>query len=170
MIAMIAMYYWRSSSTTRERGRTTVSQDTSDTQSQQIRRHIRFGWSQLLFFLILGIVLEAMHGFKVGWYLNAGEETRRLLLTLAHAHGVLLGLLNIAFAASVSAHRAMSPATARLASPLLLAGSIMMPSGFLLGGLVTYGGDPGLGVFLVAPGVLLLLCAVALITRASFRD
>ena len=53
-----------------------------------LRRHLRFGWWSLLCFLTLGIVLESLHGFKVGWYLDAAHSTRRLMWTLAHAHGV----------------------------------------------------------------------------------
>jgi len=129
---------------------------------------MRFGWAQMLLFLSLGIVLETMHGFKVGWYLNAGEETRRLLLTLAHAHGVLLGLVNLGFAATIHSLPNLAPKLLRLCSPLLLTACIMLPTGFLLGGLVTYGGDPGLGVFLVAPGAAILALAVGLITWATF--
>lgn len=141
-----------------------------DRQDQLVRLHVRFGWSQLFVFLLLGIALEAMHGFKTGWYLNAGEETRRLLLTLAHAHGVLLGLVNIAVGATLRSLPGMSPTRFRASSPLLLTGSILMPSGFLLGGFVTYGGDPGMGVFLVAPGALVVALAVGLIALATIRS
>ncbi|MEO1913453.1 MAG: hypothetical protein ABGW98_06305, partial [Myxococcales bacterium] len=112
-------------------------------KSDRVGRHIRFGWGQLLLFLVLGVVLEAMHGFKIGWYLNAGEETRRMLLTLAHAHGVLLGIVNIAYGLTLQGLPGMASATGRFESPLLMTASMMLPSGFLLGGLVTYGGDPG---------------------------
>ena len=59
-------------------------------------RNLRFGWWSLLVFLSLGAVLETMHGFKIGWYVDVGNETRRLMFTLAHAHGTLLALINIA--------------------------------------------------------------------------
>lgn len=59
-------------------------------------RNLRFGWWSLLVFLSLGGVLETLHGFKVGWYVDVGNETRRLMFTLAHAHGTLLALVNIA--------------------------------------------------------------------------
>ena len=133
-----------------------------------IRRHQRFGWSALLAFLVLGALLEAMHGFKVGWYLNAGEETRRLLLTLAHAHGVLLALVNLAFAATL-AQTELDARALRIASPCLTGAGILLPAGFLLGGLVTYGGDPGLGVFLVPPAALMLFAGVAAVAWALLR-
>jgi hypothetical protein len=136
------------------------------THEAVIRRHLRFGWISLLVFLSLGVFLEAMHGFKVGWYLNAGEETRRLLLTLAHAHGVLLALVNVAFAATLGLAPDLDARAVRIASPCLAGAGILLPLGFLLGGLVTYGGDPGLGVFLIPPAALLLFAGVAAMAAA----
>src|SRR5690242_10928866 len=72
-----------------------------DPLSVVVRRHLRFGWFTLLFFLTLGLVLETLHGFKVQSYLNVVNETRRLMWTLAHAHGTLLALTNLGFAFSV---------------------------------------------------------------------
>jgi len=66
--------------------------------SRLVRRHLSFGGWSLLVFLVLGIGLEALHGFKVPWYLNDAYSARRLLWTLAHAHGVLLALINVVFA------------------------------------------------------------------------
>ena len=65
------------------------------------RRHLRFGWWSLLVFLTLGFTLELLHGFKVGMYLDASNETRRLMWTLAHAHGSLLGLIHVLFGLSL---------------------------------------------------------------------
>jgi len=58
--------------------------------SKLTSRHLLWGWWGLLVFLSLGIILEALHGFKVGAYLDVGNETRRLMWTLAHAHGTML--------------------------------------------------------------------------------
>src|SRR5882757_6559314 len=66
-----------------------------------IRRHLRFGWWTLLIFLTAGLALEALHGLKIGAYLNVSNETRRLMWTLAHAHGTLLGLVHLGFAATI---------------------------------------------------------------------
>src|SRR5262245_50656003 len=71
--------------------------------SDWIGRHRRFGWYALLIFSCLGVALETLHGLKVGWYLDTTNETRRLMWTLAHAHGTLLGLVHIALASSVAA-------------------------------------------------------------------
>ena len=65
-----------------------------------VRFHLRFGWWSLLLFACLGLSLEAMHGFKVGWYLDVTHETRRLMFRLAHAHGTLLALGHVALAAT----------------------------------------------------------------------
>jgi hypothetical protein len=126
-----------------------------------MHRHLLLGWWGLVVFLTLGILLEALHGFKVGWYLDVGQEMRRLMLTLAHAHGTLLSLVNLAFAGTLWLLGPKRPLRAgHGASPCLLSATLLMPAGFLLGGLVTYGGDPGLGILLVPVGGLLLLVAV----------
>ena len=127
-----------------------------------IRRHLRFGWWTILIFLTLGLALEIMHGFKVGSYLNVSNETRRLMWTLAHAHGTLLGLLNLAFATTARVLRGWPESRQRFASAALLGATVLMPSGFFLGGLFIYAGDPGLGIVLVPLGALLLFAAVLL--------
>ena len=125
-------------------------------------RHLRFGWVQLACFAILGITLEALHGLKIGFYLDVANETRRLLWTLAHAHGVLFGLVHIAFAATVSLLPDEPSPWRRWASPCLCAGGLLLPFGFLLGGAVIYGGDPGPGVMLVPLGAGLVILALSL--------
>ena len=136
--------------------------------SDYARRHLLFGWWSLLLFLTLGIVLEAMHGLKVGWYLNVTNEARRLMWTLAHTHGTLLGLVHLAFSATACAPRSSDREPAawrRWASSCLIGASVLLPGGFFLGGIFIYGGDPGLGVLLVPVGGLLLWLAVFRIAR-----
>ena len=126
------------------------------------KRHLRFGWWALLLFLTLGLGLEALHGFKVGLYLNVSNETRRLMWTLAHAHGTLLALVNLGFALTV---RLIPEWTARergIASVCLRGATCLLPAGFFLGGTFIYSGDPGLGILLVPVGGLLLLVAAFL--------
>ncbi len=121
-------------------------------------KHLRFGWRALALFLTLGVVLESLHGFKVGWYLDVSNDTRRLMFRLAHAHGTLLALVNIAAGLTLRAVNGFQ--LSRGASPALVWGSILLPMGFLLGGIVTHEGDPGLGIVLVPVGALLLMYAV----------
>ena len=124
------------------------------------RWHLRFGWWLLLGFMGLGMLLEAMHGLKIGWYLDVSNETRRLVWTLAHAHGALIGILHIGFAVTLP-YLPDWPARSRdLASKLLTAGGILMPGGFFLGGFGIYDGDPGLGVFFSPVGGFMLLASI----------
>ncbi len=132
--------------------------------SSIVRRHLVIGWCMLLVFLGLGLVLDAFLGFKVAWYVNVGNTTRRLVWTLAHAHGVLLGLVNLGFALTVHLHPFASRRRA-VASACFVGASVLLPGGFLLGGLVIYDGDPGLGIYLTPIGGLLLLGAVAVTLR-----
>ena len=129
-----------------------------------VRRHLAFGWWALALFTTFGLVLEAGHGLKLGWYLDLGNATRRLSFTLGHAHGTLLGFANIAFALSLE-HARLTPVAAARASLALRAATIMMPLGFILGGVAFYAGDPGFAIALVPPGALLLVVAVVIIAR-----
>jgi len=130
-----------------------------------VRRHFLAGWWLLLVFVAMGTTLEAFHGLKAGFYLDLGNATRRLMWTLAHAHGVLLGLVNIAFAVTLQS-RGMRADKARITSASLLGASVLLPGGFLLGGIVVYGGDPSLGVLLTPVGAVLLLVAALFVVRS----
>jgi len=127
------------------------------------RLHLVVGWWGLLLFLVLGMVLEALHAFKIGWYLNVGNEARRLMFTLGHAHGALLSVINIVFGLCVVQLSSLREDRMALASRCLLAGTVLLPGGFLLGGVYIFGGDPGLGIFLVPAGAGLLILAVLLV-------
>ena len=124
------------------------------------RRHFKLGWWSLFTFVCLGITLEGMLAFRVGWYMDVGNnETHRLMLRLGHAHGALLSVLNSVFAASLA--RLSLPARARaLASRCLAAATLLVPGGFILGGLVTLGPEPGLGIVLLPAGAILLLFGI----------
>jgi len=138
-----------------------MSQNRITGKTRIVHRHLRFGWWSLLCFLSLGIALEVMHGFKLGYYLDTNNATRRLMWTLAHTHGTLLSIIHLVFAATLQLLPQESSKLQRLASPCLCGASVLMPSGFFLGGLIFYGGDPGLGILLLPVGALLLLLAVS---------
>ncbi|PYJ30873.1 MAG: hypothetical protein DME90_01435 [Verrucomicrobia bacterium] len=126
---------------------------------QLAERNLHFGWWSLLIFLSLGAVLETLQGFKIGWYVDVGNETRRLMFTLAHAHGTLLAVVNIAAGLTV---RTLERFTLRRSvSFALIWAAILLPAGFFLGGIVIYDGDPGLGVWLVPIGAALLFYSIA---------
>ena len=128
-----------------------------------VQRHFRFGWWSILVFLLLGLTLETLHGFKSQWFLSEQYEARRLVWRLAHAHGTLLGLVHIAFAFTISSMGISGAKRCRIASPCLHAATVLLPGGFFLGGIYTYDGDPGLGVFLAPFGGLALLVAVLMV-------
>ncbi len=106
------------------------------------------GWG-LVVWLSWGILLEALHGFKSGPYLEDG--LRREMWTLAHAHGTLLSVVALALAwsgpiASLPVRRAL------WCDRLFAAGSVLVPAGFLVGGFWHSEADPGIGVLLVPLG------------------
>ncbi|MSQ93769.1 MAG: hypothetical protein EXR98_04345 [Gemmataceae bacterium] len=127
-----------------------------------VTRHLQFAWWSLLCFVILGITLEALHGFKIDWYLGQTSQMRRLMWTLAHAHGTLLALVHAAFAFTYFALPTQVTPRHRLASVLLMASSVLLPGGFFLGGTFILEGDPGLGIWLVPIGGVCLVAAVSL--------
>jgi hypothetical protein len=131
--------------------------------SELSRRHLRFAWWTLLAYLSLGVALEMLHAFKYAGYLNVGMETRRLMWTLAHAHGTLIGLVHAAFAQAMQnleeTRRSRGP---RVASYCLIAATVLLPGGFFLGGVSVYSGDPGLGALLIPLGAACLFVAVLL--------
>ncbi len=129
-------------------------------------RHRRFGWTALLVWMGMGLALETFHGFKVPGYLL--DPLRRELVTLAHFHGALLAMLNLVYVRWAEAPGVPGAARSR-ASWSLIAGSVLMPLGFLLGGLVHFEGDPGLGIALAPLGALALLVPVVVQTRAAWR-
>jgi hypothetical protein len=130
------------------------------TAADYSHRHLRLGWWWLLIFAGLGLILETLHGFKVGAYLNASNETRRLMWRLAHAHGTLLGAVNILFGLTLRGGDETGFRDLRTISLSLLGASILLPLGFFVGGVQFYGGDPGLGVLVVPVGAVLLLAAL----------
>jgi hypothetical protein len=130
------------------------------------RRHALFGWASLFLYLLFGYTLEVLQGFKVeGFVLH---PLRHEFWSLAHFHGALLGLLNVVYASRAAAP-GMGSAARRLASGALVAGSLLLPLGFFLGGLVHYEGDPGPGIALVPIGGLFLLYGVGSQALAAWR-
>ncbi|MEM9074614.1 MAG: hypothetical protein AAGE52_39330 [Myxococcota bacterium] len=118
----------------------------------------RFGWALLLLWVTAGLLLEAAHGFKWSPYLD--DALRRELWTLAHAHGVGLALIAI-----VHANFGPGPAWTRRA---ILAAALLMPVGFVLGGIAHPESDPSAGIVLVPIGALVLLAALGRTAFSAF--
>ena len=131
------------------------------------QRHLRVGWWSFLLFATFGLFLESLQGFKIRAYLDVSNETRRLMWTLAHAHGALLGLVNVLVGLSIRIMPEVGLAHRRFTSSALLAATVLIPGGFFLGGVVFYGGDPGLGVLILPIGAVALLVAAWLLARAA---
>ncbi len=148
-------------------GRSGASQQGSSPLADISRLHLQAAWWSLLLFLTLGMILETLHGFKVGFYLDVSNSTRRLMWTLAHAHGTLISILNLVLAMSIRLTPDWKASSRTLASRCLLGALVLIPLGFFLGGVFIHGGDPGIGVILLPPGGLLLFLSVLLTARAS---
>ena len=145
-----------------------VAADASPPGPDYARRHLRLGWWALFAFLLLGAALETFHGFKAGFYLDVANETRRLMWTLAHAHGALLGLVNVVAGLSLRVLPALAAdRRVPLISPSLAAATALLPAGFFAGGVTFYSGDPGVGIALVPFGAACLLLAVFHMARAA---
>jgi hypothetical protein len=124
-------------------------------------RHITLGLSSLLVYTVVGFGLEALHAFKLQAYLAVSNDTRRLMWTLGHAHGTLLGLIDIAIG-GVLRIGLLGVRRIRAVWWLLAVSTIALPSGFFLGGIAFYSGDPGVGAALIPLGAVALIAALAL--------
>jgi cyanate permease len=142
---------------------------TSPTPSLQLAlTHQRAGWSGFVFFSLVGILLEVLLAWKAPFLVDASHAERRHLLRLGHAHGTLVSLLQLAFCTTLP-HLDTDHASTRLVSLFLRAALLLLPGGFLLGGLSAQEGDPGLPIVLVPLGGLLLVVGVMILTRELFR-
>lgn len=123
------------------------------------------GWIMVTLFLTMGLVLESFHLVKLPFYVDV--HLRRELWTLAHAHGTLLGAITVLFGLSVARLERVRGLAA--AGKLLRAGSVLVPVGFLLGGVGNSEGDPSLFILLVPTGGALALLGLAMLARALRR-
>jgi hypothetical protein len=128
-----------------------------------VRLHLMLGFSALTLFIILGVVLESLHALKAPLYLDAENETRRLMWRLAHAHGTLIALLQLGVSwlfaqLGESSFEKAAPLISRCFNASLL----LLPTGFFLGGATAVDGDPGLGILLVPMGAVFLFAGALL--------
>jgi len=126
------------------------------------RTLIRQGWASIALWMTLGLLLEGMLGYKIPAYLN--DPQRRELFRLAHAHGTLLGVLLIAGGLCI---RGGVIELQRIAAGALRLGAIMMPVGFAVAGIWHPEGDPGIAIWLVPPGAVLVIFAAISAALAS---
>ena len=122
------------------------------------------GWASVAVWMAFGLLLEGLLGFKSPPYLD--DLQRRELFRLAHTHGTFLGVVLVVAALCGRRTAEAAPQAARLA---LRIGSLVMPIGFLLAGLWHPEGDPGLAIWLVPPGALLVIFGAVLMAMASAK-
>ena len=128
---------------------------------------LRQGWISVAIWMAVGLLLEGLLGYKAPSYLN--DPQRRELFRLAHTHGTLLSVVLVV--AALTAQRFGAPP--KLAQTSLRIGAVMMPVGFLLAGIWHPEGDPGLAIWLVPPGALLVIfgaVATALSLKTNRQD
>ena len=113
------------------------------------------GWWGLAVWLSLGLLLEGLIGFRTSAYLL--DPIRRDLFRLAHAHGTIFSILLLVTALFLERGLSSPPAAA---IRTLQIGTVMMPLGFLLGGIRHTETDPNLLVLLSPLGGLLIIFAV----------
>jgi len=123
---------------------------------QQTTGLIRQGWISLAAWIVFGLLIEGLIGFRSPVLLD--DSTRREMFRLAHAHGTLLNLVLIAAAICAKLDLVRIGPIASLG---LRSAVVLLPAGFLLAGIWHFKDDPGLGILLVPIGAVLLL-AVAL--------
>ncbi|UJR80970.1 hypothetical protein [Sandaracinus amylolyticus] len=134
-------------------------------QERRRRACRRVGWTALLAWALFGLALEAMHGFKIGAYLD--DALARELLVLAHAHGVGLSLVVLVFGEAGTPlfdhgdHGAMRA---------LHIGALIVPLAFALSSIAHPEGDPNVIVWLVPIGAVLVIYAIARAALASWRQ
>ena len=122
----------------------------------------RQAWWGLAFWLAFGLLMEGLIGFRSPVYLQ--DPVRRELFRLAHAHGTILSLLLLIANLYIQKGLAEPPNLAVLSLRL---GMLLMPVGFLLGGIWHYESDPGVGVFLAPVGGLMIIFGVVAMALSS---
>jgi hypothetical protein len=126
-------------------------------------RLLRQGWASIALWMSIGLLLEGLLGYKIPAYLS--DPHRRELFRLGHTHGTLLGIL-LVVAALVLERGAAVPKAARQA---LRIGAVLMPAGFFVAGIWHTESDPGLTIWLVPAGALLVIYAAIAFTLAHFK-
>ena len=125
---------------------------------------IRQGWISLALWIAFGILLEGFRAFRSPAVLD--DAVRQDMFRLAHAHGTLLNLVLIAAAICARLDLVRLGSGASLG---LRVSVILLPAGFLIGGLWHFKDEPGLGILLVPIGAVLLLASAVYLSLSLRR-
>ncbi|HEV8484976.1 MAG TPA: hypothetical protein VGV87_15650 [Blastocatellia bacterium] len=129
-----------------------VEKKSTTAMPRMVERLLLQGWVSIAIWMSFGLLLEGLLGYKIPAFLEDGQ--RRELFRLAHTHGTLLSLVLISTALCVRLFEIRPPP---IAIGALRIGAVLMPLGFLLGGVWHPEGDPGMGIWLVPPGALMVI-------------
>jgi len=130
----------------------------ADATAIETRRARRFGWSSLSVWAAAGVALEAAHGFKVATYFD--DELARMLLRLAHAHGVGLSLVVLVYGSAGVPLLTHRDDGGRGVGRLLRIAAVLVPLGFGASAVGHPEGDPSIAILLVPIGAVALLTAL----------
>jgi hypothetical protein len=109
----------------------------------------------LTIWMSFGLMLEGFIGFRVPSYMSF--PIRRELFQLAHTHGTLLSLILLTVALSIKCELIFP---GKLAIFALRIGSVLMPLGFLFGGIWLIKDEPNATIFLAPLGGLLMIFGI----------
>jgi len=123
----------------------------------RLETHLRASIVLIALFLASGLWLEAMLGLRAQGWLD--DPLRREFLRLGHAHGGVLGLVNLGLAWALERLQTPAPWARKIRVAGLL-GAGLVGLGFMLGGLLHGPTDPGPAVLAVPAGAMLLLSAL----------
>lgn len=122
------------------------------------------GWFSLAIFMAFGLLFEGLIGYRSPAYLNDGM--RRELFRLAHAHGTILSLVLLIADEYLTSKDVVIPRPAILS---LRIGAIIMPLGFLLGGIWHTETDPHFSIILSPIGGVMLIFGIVAIALAGLK-
>lgn len=126
---------------------------------------VRQGWISLALWMSFGLLVEGLIGFRIPALLD--DPVRREMFRLAHAHGTLFNVVLIV--AAIGARLELVTLT-RLASRTMRLAVVLLPGGFLLGGIWHFKDDPGFGVWLVPVGAVLMIFSALLLALSARRE
>ncbi|MEP7075006.1 MAG: hypothetical protein ABI878_04280 [Acidobacteriota bacterium] len=124
----------------------------------------RQGWIGVAFWMSFGLLIEGLIGFRSPSYLS--DPVRRELFRLAHTHGTVLSILLLIVFVYLAKNFIARPVAAIWS---LRIGTVLMPVGFLLGGIWHYESDPGVMIFIAPVGGLMVIFGVIAIAVSTFR-